>query len=291
MTLNELIDSISASLHSYSGVQEQLTHLTSSIDADELAISVGSTEAAIRGLIEIDNELIYASSADGGTITVPPFGRGFRGSGAASHDADAMVVLTPIFPRIEIKRAINECVAGLYPVLYAIKTTSLDPSPTAVSYELPGDCEGVLEVKMEAPAPLDYEAQLPRWKFDPKSQLHNSGKSLAIFDPVDPSLTLFVTYFTKFGQFEDGEDTFEDVGLDESYADLILYCVAARMIRFMDPARLQVHSVENISRAQVVAAGDAGKIANQLYAMYQTRLQEERRKLLQLVPPSMNFTR
>ena len=36
---------------------------------------------------------------------------------------------------------------------------------------------------------------------------------------------------------------------------------------------------------------EAGRVANQLYAMYQQRLTEERRRLLELTPPSINFTR
>jgi hypothetical protein len=62
------------------------------------------------------------------------------------------------------------------------------------------------------------------------------------------------------------------------------------MVRFLDPARLQIGAVENVSRSAVVQAGDAAKIATQLYAMYQQRLVEERTRLLELDPPSINFT-
>jgi hypothetical protein len=98
-----------------------------------------------------------------------------------------------------------------------------------------------------------------------------------------------VVYKAKFGQLVNDSDTLDSVGLTDNHIDLIVYAVAARMIRFLDPARLQLASVENVARGQLVAAGDAGKIANQMYAMYQQRLAEERRNLITSIPPSMNF--
>jgi hypothetical protein len=100
-----------------------------------------------------------------------------------------------------------------------------------------------------------------------------------------------VVYRAPFGTFASDSATLDSVGLSESHADLILYAVTARMIRFLDPARLQVAAVENLSRSSVVQSGDAAKVANQLYAMYQQRLVEERIRLLQLTPPQIHFTR
>ena len=61
------------------------------------------------------------------------------------------------------------------------------------------------------------------------------------------------------------------------------------MIRFLEPARLQLGSVENISRAQLIQAGDAGRTATQLFALYQQRVAEERRRLLEQYPARPNF--
>lgn len=288
-TLNDLVASIHSSLHSYSGTQEQVTWLTAACDDATTSLTIASSDTVNRGLAEIDDELIYVDSSTDGTLTLAPFGRGFRGSTAAAHAQNAMVTYDPAFPRVEIRRAIDQCVQGLFPALYQIKTTTLTYDASQVSFELPADCEGVLAVKEEASSSLNHWNPVSRWKYDANSAL-TSGKALAIYDCPRPGATIQVVYRAAFGTFTAGADTLGSVGLSESYTDLILYCVASRMIRFLDPARLQVGAVENLSRSSVVQAGDASKIATQLYAMYQQRLTEERTRLLELDPPSINFT-
>ena len=288
-TLNDMIATVQNALNSYSGTQEQVTYLTAGINSTDLSLSVASSDTVNRGLAEIDDELIYVDVSANGVLTIPPFGRGFRGTTAASHSINAMVRYDPGFPRQEIRKAIDQCVDGLFPMLYQIKTTTLTYDASKLSFSLPTDCEGVLSVKEQATGSLNYWQPLARWQYDANSQLTNS-KALSIFDSPRPGATIQVVYRAKPGPFVNLTDTFASVGVSESWADLILYCVSSRMVRFLDPARLQVGAVENLSRSAVVQAGDASKIATQLYAMYQQRLAEERVRLLELDPPSINFT-
>ena len=288
--LNDLIASIHSSLHSFTGVQEQVTYLTAACDANQTILPVGSSEHLQRGIAEIEDELIYVDSVDSSGLILPPFGRGFRGSVAAAHPINSVVTYDPPFPRKDIRSAIDSCVEGLFPSLYQVKSTTIQYDPSKVGFALPADCEGVLDVMEEAPSSVNYWHRLGRWAYDPTSGITGS-KALSIFEEVRPWANLKVTYRAKFGAFVSGTDTLPSVGLSESYADLILYGVTARLIRFLDPSRLQLRAVENLSRAGVVAVGDAGKVANQLYAMYQQRLTEERTRLLALTPPSINFTR
>lgn len=292
-TLGDLISSIAASLHSYTGSQEQSTHLTASMTSSATSASVASSESVMRGIAEVDEELMYVDVSDANTLTIAPYGRGYRGSVAASHNSNAQVISDPAFPRCEIRRAIDQCMAGLYPTLFQIKTADIISNPQTVGYELPADCEAVLEVKFQTPLdPWDYWIPIPNWRFDPTSP-EPTGRvlNLAGAQGIPTGSTVRVTYQAAFGTFASTSDTLASVGLRESHADLLLYGVTARMIRFLDPARLQLASVENVSRAGAVGAGDAGKIANQLYAIYQQRLTEERKKLLLLTPTQINFTR
>lgn len=290
-TLGDLIASVHTSLHSYTGMQERVTWLTGGIDASVTSIAVGSTDAAIKGITEVDSELLYVDSADAGVLTLTPFGRGYRGSTAATHSANAEVTIDPAFPKVEIRRAIEQCIAGLYPTLYQVKTTDINFEVMPVGYDLPADCEKVLEVKASLSTdPYNYNMPIYHWSFDAHSP-EATGRSLNLYQNLQPGSVMRVVYMAKFGTFASDAATLASVGLDDSMADLILYCVTARMIRFLDPSRLQGMSVENLSRASVVNAGDAGRVANQLYAMYQTRLQEERRKVLDLTPAQIHFTR
>lgn len=289
-TLGDLVASIHTSLHSYTGVQEQVTYLTAAMTSSDLTATINGTETVLRGITEVDDELIYVSANSTGSLTIPPFGRGYRGSTAAAHSLNAMVTFDPAYPKVEIKRAINQCVQSLFPTLWAVKTTDITyDNMVKIGYQLPTDAEGVIEVKAQHSSdPEDYWAPINHWEFDYSSPETN-GKALNITASLRPGTTLRVVYQGKFGEFTADADTLTSKGLAESHADLILYSVAARLIRFLDPARLQVTSVENLSRSQVVQSGDAGKLANQLYAMYQQRLVEERRRLLSLQPVRPNY--
>lgn len=290
-TLNDLIASIHTSLHSYSGAQEVVTWLTANVDTDDLILPVATPDNVLRGMAEIDDELVYVNASDSSGLKLAPFGRGYRGSSSASHTVNSMVTFDPIFPRAEIRRSIDQCVEGLASSLYQVKTYEIDFNGVGVGFSLPADAEDIIEVHgHHASDILDYWQPIGRWSFDPQSSLTN-GKAINILEDVMPSSTIRVTYRANFTPFVAGTDTLGSAGLSESWADLILYCVTARMIRFLDPARLQVSTVENLSRASVVASGDAAKVANQLYAMYQQRLVEERKRLLDLYPPSIHFTR
>jgi len=290
-TLNDLIASIHTSLHSYSGTQEVVTWLTAPCTASDTTLTVASTDGVLRGLVEIEDELVYVSSSDTSTLTLPPFGRGYRGTTAVSHAASAQVTWDPQFPRAEVRRSIDQCIEGLFPQLYRIKSVDVTATGSGVGYSLPADCEGVIEVKTKITSdPSNYWEVLGRWGYDSTSP-EATGKTLNLYEPVCVGNTIRVVYRAKFGAFTAGTDTLASVGLSESYADLILYAVTSRMIRFMDPGRLTATAVENLSRAGVVQVGDAAKIANQLYTMYQQRLAEERARLLALTPPSMNFGR
>lgn len=290
-TLGDLINSIASSLHSYTGVQENTTYLTSDVASDALTLPVASSDQVMRGIAEVDDELVYVDVVDNNNLTIMPFGRGYRGTTAAVHSANTQVISDPSFPRAEIRKAVDQAVLALYPTLFQIKNTTLTYTPMPVGYALPTDVDRILDVKvMRAFDPVNYWQPVYEWSFDPESG-EASGKALNVFDFLPPGSTLRVTYQAAFAPFAALTDTLTSVGLKDDWTDLIIYVVTSRMVRFLDPARLQLPAVENASRSQYVAVGDAGKVANQLYAMYQQRLAEERKKLLTLVPSRINFQR
>lgn len=290
-TYGDLISSIHNSLHSYCHVKEDVTWLTSAIsDTTSTTFVVNSSDSVQRGIAEIDDELVYVYTSDSGGLQLIPNGRGYRGSTATTHANSSTVTFDPAFPRHEIKKAISQAVDSLYPSLYQIKKTTFVYNAAITGYDMPVDCDGVLEVKWEVPSPLNDWQRIFQWSFDTNSEDGN-GNKLSMFDMVRPGADVQVVYKANFADFALETDTLASVGLSESYVDLISYAVTSRMIRFLEPARVQLSSVENVSRAQVTQAGDAGRVANQLYAMYQQRLVEERKRLLELSPTQMNFQR
>lgn len=283
-TKTELVDSIHAALHSYTGVQEQVTWLTSAIDASTTTIPVNGADTVMRGVVEIDEELLYVNSTDAANLILAPFGRGFRGSTAATHALNAQVTFDPAFPRREIIKTINRVIESLFPHLYQHKTEDITYVSTTVAQPVASDVESVLGVLGQYPGdPADYWTPIVRWSYDANTP---DGKVLNLHEQYAPGTLIRVVYRARFGELT---TDFATSGIPESYEDLLLYGVTAQMVRFLEPGRLQLPTVENVSRSQVVNSGDAGRTANQLYAMFQARLAEERRSLLEMNPPTINF--
>lgn len=281
-TRSELIETIYSALHSYSGVHEQVTALNGAVSDSATTLSCVSGDEAKRGLVEIDEELIYITSVSGNDLVVPAFGRGYRGTTAAAHSAGAMVTFDPSFPRAEIGKALDQVVRGLFPGLYRVQETTLDAEAVDRSYELPADCENVLRVEVRWDGdPYDYWHPIVEWELE-----KGTTPVLNLYQGCMPGFEIRVVYTSQFGELTTDLAT---SGIPESYEDLLVYGVTARMIRFLEPARLQLGSVENVSRAQLIQSGDAGRTATQLYALYQQRVAEERRRLLEAYPIRPNF--
>lgn len=285
-TRSDLISRISSQLHSYTGTHEVVTHLTATMGSGVFTASVNSTDGAKRGIAEIEDELVYVDSVSGTSLVIPPFGRGYRGTTAASHASGEMVTFDPAFPRVEIGNAIDQIVAGLYPALYQVKETTLAALSIDRSYTLPVGVEEVLRVETKwSTDPTDYWYPINNWELEKKPGA-GAQHTLNLYEGAPTGWDVKVVYSSRFGTLTTDTAT---AGIPDSYEDLITYGATSKLIRFLEPARLQLGSVENVSRANLIQSGDAGKTATQLYALYQQRVAEERRQLLEQFPPRSNF--
>lgn len=289
-TFGDLVQQVRTLLRSYTGVQEQVTWLTAGCDADDLTLAVASSQVVSIGVSEVDEELIFVSTSADNTLGLAPFGRGYNGTTAATHSTNAMVTFDPVFPVIEVKRALNQTLQACYPKLYQVKSTTFEFAGSQATYELPADCDKVLRVTWSLSGPSQHWPTLSRWDFDQNSEEAN-GKAITLHEAPEQGATVKVVYQAAFSDFTSDADTMASRGFPESAVDVLLYGATAKIVRFLDVSRLQTTHVENISRSQLVAAGDASRIAGQLFAMYQVRLDEERKKLLDNDQPQMYFTR
>lgn len=290
-SLGDLTDQLSNLLHSYTGSHEQVTWLTAAVaDTTATTLSVFDGEQVSQGIIEVGDELMYVASVNANDLTIAPFGRGYQGSTATIHDVNAKVTYDPIFPRCEIQRAINQTMSATYPALFAVKETTFTFAGSQATYELPADAEGVVKVQYQLDGASGYWPTLWHWEFEVNSEVA-TGKAITLHTPAEQNSTVKVTYRAPFTPLVASTDDLGAAGFPESATDVLVYGAASTLVRFLDISRLQIGSVENVSRAQYVDSGDPGKIANQLYAMYVQRLTEERKRLLEKEPPQMHFTR
>jgi hypothetical protein len=290
-SLGDLVDQVINELHGHTTDQPAAANLVGAITASgtELALDFGGVPWAGRpnGIVEIGDELLLVSSFDStnGVATVPPWGRGYRGTVAQAHDADSMVTVRPRYPRKHVARVINQVVAGSSPPLYA----AVDMAPfetgafVGLGFDLPTNTLRVLRVEAtetNLPEELTYRRQLRDW-----TVRNVAGTQKLQLDRADIYETIQVTVAATPGEMTADTDDFETVtGLSASAADMVVFGALSRLILGADLARQQTTSVEAQARSEKVPAGSATTIARFYEAKYAQRLEFERDRLQQMYP-------
>ena len=119
-TLSQLTEQTIGEVSSYVRNQESVTITTALTTASDLTITVDDASALSKGIVEINDELLYVKKSvqASGTIQIlgtagNPTGRGWRGTTATSHISGSVVRNNPLFPRTQVKRAILETIKGM----------------------------------------------------------------------------------------------------------------------------------------------------------------------------------
>lgn len=293
-TFTQLKEEVLLKIHGFTDKLEKVTSLTSSPDSDDLTFTVADIGQVSRGLVEIDNELLYVQRTDSGssTVTVYPFGRGYRGTTAASHASGAMVTVDPSTPRIAVTNAINDVVLAVYPDIFNIKISSQTLSAVQVRYELPSDAQEVMSLRWAVTGPSLLQAPVRRYSVEPRLESDSVPLAVNVFDGVEPGRTLRVAYMAKPTVFSDsaGSDTLADHGFAESAKDLLVYGACARLLGYMDAGRLMDADSPNASAmTNQLPIGVATQVSRQMYTLYQQRLAEEHRRLMNRWKPQSHF--
>ena len=115
-TFDQLTERVDTLLHGYTVNSEASTWLTTSATTSTTSITVFDTSVIGRGYIQVGDEMMYVNTVNpaSSTLTLAPWGRGQRGTTAAAHAANDRVTVSPLFPRNEIKRAINDTITVSY---------------------------------------------------------------------------------------------------------------------------------------------------------------------------------
>jgi len=294
-TLNEMVDEVSLHLSGYGMRNEALTHLNSAINTTVKQLTVGSAESVGKGLIEIDDELMWVDSFDrtANTVTIAPFGRGYNGSTAAAHAVDTKIVINPVFTRKAIKTAINDTIQAVGSQLFGIGSTSFTSSVAVSTYALPANLDTVVSVSFQAIGPTKEWVPIRGYRVDKAASVSEFGSpnTITINSFVDPSATVQVTYSFDPEVMESNTDDFEaTTGLPASAKDVIILGAAYRLLSFVDPGRLNYMSAEANSQGQTVPYGSGTNTAKYVYALFTQRLKEESDKLLVKFPVRVHYT-
>ena len=286
-TLSDMIDEVKVNLQGYTLRQDRITYVANAggLSTSATTVTVGSTNNLAKGIVEIDDELVLVDSFNksANTLTIMPgFGRGYQHSVIATHNQYAPVILSPQFPRISIKQAINDTITSLYPKLWANATTTLTYNPAVTTYALPSGTEDVTTLSWQSVGPSKEWIPINNWRLDPvaNTTAFASGTSVSIHDRITPGRTIQVAYRKAPTILSNASDEFTTVtGLPAACRDVIILGAAYRMLSYVDAGRINLTSAE-ADAADTKTPSTAGtSVAKYIFALFQQRLNEESSKL------------
>jgi hypothetical protein len=298
-TFGSMTDEVVRKLAGFTLRQDRQTHLTVTTTTVALTLTVASAVNISTGVIQIGDELIYVDSYDRntGVLTIPPYGRGYNGTTAVAHTSGARVIVSPTFPSVDVKNAINETLLATFPDLYTTGTHTFSFSTAKSTYALPSTVETVLAVSYQTTGPSKEWLPIRGYRVDPMANAASFGgskNSLSIYSGVEPGRTVQVSYTAAPSVMSANADNFVTVtGLPASCRDVIVLGAAARLASFIDPGRLTFGSAESDQQSQVAGRsyGAGTNASKYLLALYDKRLSEEARKLNDRNPIRIHFTR
>ena len=296
-TLSDLIDEVRTNLQGYTLRQDRITYLTNAITSAQTEIVVGSQSNLAKGIIEVDDELLWIDSFDKATNTlnvIPGFGRGYQNTTAAPHAQYAQVTLAPTFPRVFIKKAINDTINSFYPRLWSVASTTFTFNASQVTYPLPDDAETILYVSWQTTGSSEEWLPVNRWRSDPMANVasFNTQNTINLYENIQPGRTVQVWYTTEPNTLDASTDDYSDVtGLPQSSADVVVLGASYKLLSYLDAGRINLTSAEaDLADSKIPSTAGAGA-SRYIFALYQQRLNEEALKLADKYPIRIHYTR
>jgi len=297
-TLKDMVDEVRSNLAGYTMRQDRITYLanTSGISTTSNAITIGSSSNLAKGVIEIDDELIWIDSFDKTSSVlnvIPGFGRGFQGTNPAPHAQYAQVTLSPTFPRVNIKQAINDTINSLFPKLWAINSTTFHYNSAKITYALPDDCQEILGVSWETSGSTREWLPVRKWRMDAMANVaaFGSTSTISIYDDIQAGRNVQVWYTTEPNTLESNTEDFADItGLPESCRDVVTLGASYKLLSYLDAGRINLTSAEADAADSKLPSQAGTNSAKYILALYQQRLNEEAGKLQGKYPVKLHYT-
>jgi len=303
-TLTDLINEVQINLAGYTYQQDRATHLTSAVttltspSSSPTILSLGSTENLGKGVVEIDEELMWVDSFDriANTATVSPYGRGYLGTTAATHTVDTKVTISPTFPRYVIKKAINDTINAAGSSIFAVNVTTFTFNAAQTTYDFDGlNIQNILSIMWQSVGPSLEWIPVRRWSWDSKADATAFGatsQTVTIGDYITPGRTVKVVYSTDPIPFTTNSQDFStQTGLPNSCKDVIVLGASYRLLTYLDPARAAQVSPQADETDSKRPYGASQTATKQLYALYTQRLNEETQRQQTAYPIRVHYSR
>lgn len=273
-----------------SGQVEEKNKLSGAINASTTSLATLYDLNGLRPgtVFEIDSEMFYVweSSVSSKTLTVE---RGWNGTTPASHTNNAIITVSPRFPRAQILEAMNDEIADLSsPVngLYQMKIVDTEYNGTDPMINLPvfGSVIDLYDVRLRYTSddyPLIRKVQLIR---DLPTSDFPSGYAIK-FNQRSRSGDLRVTYKAPFQSVASESDNLQTVaGIATSMEDIV---ALGAQIRLMSPREIRRNFIDtqgDTRRSDEVPAGAIGNSITNLLRLRRDRITAEAMKLAKQYP-------
>lgn len=273
-----------------SGQVEEKNKLSGAINASTTSLATLYDLNGLRPgtVFEIDSEMFYVweSSVSSKTLTVE---RGWNGTTPASHANNAIITVSPRFPRAQILEAMNDEIADLSsPVngLYQMKIVDTEYNGTDPMINLPvfGSVIDLYDVRLRYTSddyPLIRKVQLIR---DLPTSDFPSGYAIK-FNQRSRSGDLRVTYKAPFQSVASESDNLQTVaGIATSMEDIV---ALGAQIRLMSPREIRRNFIDtqgDTRRSDEVPAGAIGNSITNLLRLRRDRITAEAMKLAKQYP-------
>ena len=295
-TLAEMVDEVRSSLAGYTLRQDRITYLNAAINTTATAMQVGSSSNLAKGIIEIDDELIWIDNFNSTNNTLnaaPGFGRGWQGTSPAPHAQYAQVTLTPTFPRTVIKQAINDTINSFFPKLWAVNSVTFTFNASQATYPLPDDVESIIYASWQTTGSSLEWLPINRWRADPMANISafNTTNTINIYENIQPGRTVQVYYTTTPNTLDANTDDFADVsGLPESCRDVVTLGASYKLLSYVDSGRINLSSAEADLNDTKIPSSAGVASSRYIFALYNQRLNEEALKLQDKFPIRIHYT-
>lgn len=293
-SLGELIEYVRHQLSGLDADKDAVTATSAPIGTEEVTIPVEDTAGAAVGIAELNFEQMRVRRVNGpdATLTLWPFGRGYKFTKKAAHPAGTEVRFNPSWPASTVAREINGVLNEIYPAIYAVKSheTTLEwGSPV----DVPAEAVGIISVWVK-PVTSNIDAWLreDRWDYNPDG---NIGAGLWVGGIRAPGDAVRVVYAARPKTFDlDGaltQDFATVTGMDPRISDLLALGVAKRLAPFIDVAKLPFITASAADGGESKAPGTGVSAARFVTSLFLSRLQDEQAVLTREHPIRVHRTR
>lgn len=290
-TFEDIIEEVLLNLEGYSGSQAIFGTLNANIGATDITLTVagptyGDGSGFSAGLVEVGEELINGLNFDPSTGIFTSCLRGWRGTTGVAHLAGELLRSNPKFPRVAVKKEINNTIQNVFPKVASVKSYEFTFNGAVARYDIPSNVREVLQVATWVPGASKSWVPNNRFRFDFTGGSQSAtGKSIEVWDGVPGRLTRIVYQADPQPLVNLNDDFVVVSGLWDWAVPLIVYGACWRLSSFLDAGNAVTNSAAQKLINQTQATSFGGQtISKYFYSLYQQALTDAQTRVQNMYP-------